>query len=129
MFGEMEAIDSLLQQLAYYKRHDPNQVEVSDFASFLVPTVGMCFQWRHRLDADPDLNFHYDGYPDPDLDPDWRQNIADPTPNFTNVWKIRICFTYILINSSSQCFPFLIGGIGVIILSILDSIFKFSGKK
>lgn len=27
MFGEMEAIDSLLQQLAYYKRHDPNQVE------------------------------------------------------------------------------------------------------
>jgi hypothetical protein len=28
MFGEMEAIDSLLQQLAYYKRHDPNQVEV-----------------------------------------------------------------------------------------------------
>jgi hypothetical protein len=28
MFGEMEAIDSLLQQLAYYKRHDPTQVEV-----------------------------------------------------------------------------------------------------
>ena len=24
----MEAIDSLLQQLAYHKRHDPNQVEV-----------------------------------------------------------------------------------------------------
>jgi hypothetical protein len=40
MFGEMEAIDSLLQQLAYYKRHDPNQVEVSDFASVLVPTAG-----------------------------------------------------------------------------------------
>jgi len=27
MYGEMGAIDSLLQQLAYYKRHDPNQVE------------------------------------------------------------------------------------------------------
>eukprot|EP00088_Acartia_fossae_P044233 TRINITY_DN4689_c0_g1_i2.p1 TRINITY_DN4689_c0_g1~~TRINITY_DN4689_c0_g1_i2.p1 ORF type:complete len:590 (-),score=161.14 TRINITY_DN4689_c0_g1_i2:233-2002(-) len=27
MFGEMGAIDSLLQQLAYYKRHDPNQQE------------------------------------------------------------------------------------------------------
>jgi len=26
-FGEMEAIDSLLQQLAYYKRHDPNVAE------------------------------------------------------------------------------------------------------
>jgi hypothetical protein len=44
MFGEMEAIDSLLQQLAYYKRHDPNQVEVSYFASLLVPTADMCFQ-------------------------------------------------------------------------------------
>jgi hypothetical protein len=43
MFGEMEAIDSLLQQLAYYKRHDPNQVEVSDFASLLVPTAGYVF--------------------------------------------------------------------------------------
>jgi len=27
MFGELDAIDSLLQQLAYYKRHDPNQAE------------------------------------------------------------------------------------------------------
>ena len=27
MFGEQDAIDSLLQQLAYYKRHDPNQAE------------------------------------------------------------------------------------------------------
>ncbi len=33
-----------------------------------------------------------DGYPDPDLDPDWRQYdadpLADPTPSFTNVGKI-----------------------------------------
>ncbi len=27
MYGELGAIDSLLQQLAYYKRHDPNQQE------------------------------------------------------------------------------------------------------
>jgi len=27
MFGQLDAIDSLLQQLAYYKRHDPNQAE------------------------------------------------------------------------------------------------------
>merc|ERR1719300_2236089 len=27
LFGELDAIDSLLQQLAYYKRHDPNQAE------------------------------------------------------------------------------------------------------
>ena len=26
-FGQMEAVDSLLQQLAYYKRHDPAQQE------------------------------------------------------------------------------------------------------
>ncbi len=75
MFGEMEAIDSLLQQLAYYKRHDPNQVEVSDFA------FSSDVDW-HRVDADPDPdpnpNFHVDGYPDPDLDPDWRQYDADP---------------------------------------------------
>merc|ERR1711915_75779 len=31
MFGEMQAIDSMLQQLAYYKRHDPNQQEESEF--------------------------------------------------------------------------------------------------
>ena len=29
MIGELGAIDSMLQQLAYYKRHDPNQ-QVSD---------------------------------------------------------------------------------------------------
>jgi hypothetical protein len=89
MFGEMEAIDSLLQQLAYYKRHDPNQVEVSQFA--FSSDVD-----RHSLDADPDPdpNFHFDADPDPDLDPDWRQNdadpLADPTPSFTMLWKIRI---------------------------------------
>jgi hypothetical protein len=91
MFGEMEAIDSLLQQLAYYKRHDPNQVEVSDFVSVLVTTVGtgtVCISSdvdRHRCDADPDQNFHFDGYPDPDLDPDWRQNDAEPLAYPTQV--------------------------------------------
>jgi hypothetical protein len=28
------------------------------------------------LDLDP--NFHVDAYPDPDQDPDWHQNDADP---------------------------------------------------
>jgi len=31
MFGKLEAIDSILQQLAYYKRHDPNQQEEFEF--------------------------------------------------------------------------------------------------
>jgi len=31
MFGELSAIDSMLQQLAYYKRHDPQQQEESEF--------------------------------------------------------------------------------------------------
>ncbi len=83
MFGEMEAIDSLLQQLAYYKRHDPNQVEVSQFASVLVPTEG-----RYQVCVS-DPNFYFDADPDLDLDPDLSQNdadpLADPTPSFTNV--------------------------------------------
>lgn len=31
MFGELSAIDSMLQQLAYYKRHDPAQQEEGEF--------------------------------------------------------------------------------------------------
>merc|ERR1719312_1950334 len=31
MFGKLEAIDSILQQLAYYKRHDPTQQEEFEF--------------------------------------------------------------------------------------------------
>jgi len=31
LFGELSAIDSMLQQLAYYKRHDPQQQEESEF--------------------------------------------------------------------------------------------------
>ena len=27
LFGELDAIDNMLQQLAYYKRHDPSQSE------------------------------------------------------------------------------------------------------
>ncbi len=34
---------------------------------------------RHRVDADPDPNFHVDA--DPDLD--WHQHDAYPTPCFT----------------------------------------------
>jgi hypothetical protein len=35
---------------------------------------------RHRLDADPDPNFHVEAYPDPD----WHQNDdADPHANPT----------------------------------------------
>ncbi len=46
---------------------------------------------RHRFYADPDPNFHVDVDPDPD--PDWHQHdadpLADPTPSFTHVGKIK----------------------------------------
>jgi hypothetical protein len=47
---------------------------------------------RHRFDAesDPKTTFHFDA--DPDLDPDWHQNNADPhadpTPSFAHVGKL-----------------------------------------
>jgi hypothetical protein len=48
----------------------------------------------HRLDADPDPNFHVDANPDPDRD--WHQNDADPftdhNPSFNNVGKSEIFF-------------------------------------
>jgi hypothetical protein len=41
---------------------------------------------RHRFDADPDPNFHFDDNPVTDTYPDWHQNDADPhadpTPRF-----------------------------------------------
>jgi hypothetical protein len=44
---------------------------------------------RHRFDADPDSTFHFDADPEPN--PDWHQNNADPNPDLTQVytsWKI-----------------------------------------
>jgi hypothetical protein len=40
---------------------------------------------QRRFDAVPDLNFRVDG--DPDSDPDWHQNDADPNPSFIYVGK------------------------------------------
>jgi hypothetical protein len=70
---------------------------------------------RHRFDADPDPIIHYDVYLDPDIN-----------PSFTLVGKSKFFFTFIHSNASLHCIIFL--GI-VIILRILDSILKFSGKK
>jgi hypothetical protein len=43
---------------------------------------------RHRVDVDPDPNFHFGA----DMYPEWHQKDADPhadpTPNFCSYWKI-----------------------------------------
>ncbi len=46
----------------------------------------------HRVDADPDPNFHFDADPVWDTYPDWLQNDADPTPSFAHVIKFVIFF-------------------------------------
>jgi hypothetical protein len=86
--------------------------------------------YRHRFDA-------RSGFPNVDADPDpeWHQNDphphADPTPRFTHMLKNPI-FLYITSShsfASLQCFNFQSNVKDVIILSILDSILKFCGKK
>jgi hypothetical protein len=77
---------------------------------------------RHGFaaDPDPDLNFHFHADPDPDMN---FHSHADPhadfTPSFTHVSHS---------NGSLQYFSFLTGGIGVMILSILDCIEIFWKK-
>jgi hypothetical protein len=83
---------------------------------------------RHRLDADPDQNFHFDGYPDPDRRQNDADPLADPTPGFTMLWKIRIFENFIHINACSQCFSFRISAVGVIILSF-QIFWKGTGNK
>jgi hypothetical protein len=91
-----------------------NLIKVPGYLSFINNTVVD----RH-FDADPDL--------------DWHQNDAvhhaDPT-KFYICWKIgRKKLTLIHSNAGLQCFSFLISGKVVMLLSISDSILKFSGKK
>jgi|LakMenEpi03Aug12_release.lakeMendotaPanAssembly.Ray.scaffolds.fasta_scaffold352639_2 hypothetical protein len=73
--------------------------------------------YRHRLDADPDPDFHYNADPYPD--PDWHQNAvdrhADPSPSFTHVKNRGKTYCY---------FPFLISGKGVI-LKLLEKSQKY----
>jgi hypothetical protein len=80
---------------------------------------------RHRFNADPDLNpnFHVDADPDPH--PDWQQYDADPhtehVGNFFFYFSSQHCChckfsMFYLSHQCHMCF-------------ILDSIFKFSGKK
>ncbi len=61
---------------------------------------------RHRVDADPDPYFHVDV--DPDLDPDWHKNDADPHADpTTRKTKIKF-FTFNHSIANLQCFTFLI---------------------
>ena len=41
----MEAMDSMLQQLAYYKRHDPAVAEEVASISFLSIILTFCLRW------------------------------------------------------------------------------------
>ena len=45
LFGNMEAMDSMLQQLAYYKRHDPAVAEEVIFNSYSLITLTFCLRW------------------------------------------------------------------------------------
>ncbi len=45
---------------------------------------------RHLFDADPDPNFHFDAELDPDLDPEWHQNNADPHAEPTQSFTVHI---------------------------------------
>ena len=45
LFGNMEAMDSMLQQLAYYKRHDPAVAEEVASISFLSIILTFCLRW------------------------------------------------------------------------------------
>ncbi len=86
---------------------------------------------RHPFDADPDPELHYDADPHPD-----RTGIRTirygSYPIFSNCWKIGKKYllfdTSIHSNARLRCFSFLISGKSVMILSILDSIVKCSGK-
>jgi hypothetical protein len=54
-----------------------------------------------RFDADPNPNFHFGA--DPDTDPDWHQNDADPHADPTaslTPWKIGNFFTFKQSNAS-----------------------------
>jgi hypothetical protein len=74
------------------------------------------------MDRQP--NFHFDA------DPDRHQNDADSHADPTNTCcKIEKNLTFIYSNASLQCFSLLMSDKVVILLSISDSILKFSGKK
>ena len=45
LFGNMEAMDSMLQQLAYYKRHDPAVAEEVASIFFLTITLTFSLRW------------------------------------------------------------------------------------
>jgi hypothetical protein len=84
----------------------------------------------HCFDADPDFNFSVNADPDPNMD--LHQNDADPLrilPLALHMLKNPIFFTYSRSFSNLQFFTFLIIFKDVIILSILDSILKFCGKR
>jgi hypothetical protein len=86
-----------------------------------IPLSGVVDQ--HRCDANPDPNFHVDADPDPD--PDWHRMMPI-------LMQILLQVSHMLGKSQlcqSSCFIFCIGVKNVIILSILDSILKFCGKK
>ncbi len=66
---------------------------------------------RHAFDADPgpdpDSNFHFDADRDLDRHQYYADPLADPTPSFTMLWKIRIFLkTVIHVNACSQYFSF-----------------------
>ena len=42
LFGQLDAIDNLLQQLAYYKRHDPTQSEELEMMENLFDCLCSC---------------------------------------------------------------------------------------
>ncbi len=64
---------------------------------------------RHRVDSDPDPNFHVDADPDPETD--WHQNDADdsnvdPARKFLQAGKSDFFFTFSYSIASSQCYIF-----------------------
>jgi hypothetical protein len=80
------------------------------------------------FDADSDPNFYFDIVSDLDRHQNDADPQTDPTPSLAHVENSETFFFLNFIHSSTslQCFSF---AISAKILSILDSIFKFSKKK
>ncbi len=82
---------------------------------------------RHRVVADPDLDFHFDA--NPDLDPDWHQNDPDPHAGSDQVLHMlenRGKYTFFTCNACLR-FSFL-SGTGVYDFKYFGQHIKFSGK-
>ncbi len=96
--------------------------------SVYMSPVSSVVDWNCFAYLTLDLTFHF--VVNPDLDPDWHQNNADPPayPKFYTCWKICNIF-YFFITGMPVYKVFLYSLVATVSWIFLDSILKYSWKE